>query len=121
MRFWVCLDRRLWNLIEKRQTRADSVQAESGESEDGEEREALFSRIADTAPGPETLMQHQGAVARLTDNERMAVYLKFIEGLPEESDDPERVTVSKLLGVTGRSVRNYLRRAEAKLREWEQQ
>ena len=48
------------------------------------------------------------------------MYLCRVEGLPEESEDPERVTAAKILGVTGRSVRNYLRRAEAKLREWQQ-
>jgi len=50
--------------------------------------------------------------------ERQAVYLKYIEGLPEESDDPTRQTIAKILGVTGRSVRNYLRKAERKLQEW---
>ena len=43
---------------------------------------------------------------------------QYIEGLPEESEDPKRQTIAKILGVTGRSVRNYLRRAEQKLREW---
>lgn len=121
VRFWVCLDRRLWNLIEKRQGAADAVLSESGESADGDELESRLLRIADDGARPDVLLERQAALALLTDNERMAVYLKCIEGLPEESDDPERVTVAKLLGVTGRSVRNYLRRAEAKLIGWQQQ
>jgi DNA-directed RNA polymerase specialized sigma24 family protein len=119
VRFWVCLDRRLWNLVEKRQAVLDSRAAElSLEATGGEEGEARVNRIPDLAPGPEALAQYGEAIGQLAERERLAVYLKYIEGLPEESEDPERQTIAKILGVTGRSVRNYLRRAEQKLREW---
>lgn len=116
VRFWVCLDRRLWNLCEKRQAQLDARQPESAETvESGDE---LLLRIADLGPSPESLTEQRVAMESLSETERLAVYLKYIEGLPEESEDPTRVSVAKLLGVTGRSVRNYLRRAEKKLREW---
>lgn len=119
VRFWVCLDRRLWNLVEKRQAVLDAQLTESDEESFGEgEGEARLTRLADTAPGPETLLQYGDALTVLAERERLAVYLKYIEGLPEESEDPQRRTIAKILGVTGRSVRNYLRRAEQKLREW---
>lgn len=119
VRFWVCLDRRLWNLVEKRQAALDSRAAElSLEATGGEEGEARVNRVPDRAPGPEALAQYGEAIGQLAERERLAVYLKYIEGLPEESEDPERQTIAKILGVTGRSVRNYLRRAEQKLREW---
>jgi DNA-directed RNA polymerase specialized sigma24 family protein len=123
VRFWVCLDRRLWNLIEKRQAVADTEISPGDQTEDGvEERdtEALFARIADTGPSPDSMAERAEALALLNENERLAVYLVFIEGLPEESEDPDKPSAAKVLGVTGRSVRNYLRRAKDKLMAWEQ-
>ena len=122
VRFWVCLDRRLWNLVEKRQGALD-VQLREAEAPSGielGEAESLLARLTDPAPGPEALAERNSAMAILTETERLAVFLKYVEGLPEESDDPERVTAAKILGVTGRSVRNYLRRAEEKLIQWQQ-
>ena len=118
VRFWVCLDRRLWNLIEKRQAGLDVQLTESAETETSEGGESSLLRIAESGPGPEALAEYGEALTALAEHERLAVYLKYIEGLPEESDDPERQSVAKILGVTGRTVRNYLRRAEQKLREW---
>ena len=121
VRFWVCLDRRLWNLIEKRQATAD--QEWHGAERDTEEREAddPLLHLPDTQPGPEELLEQREALALLTETERLALYLCRVEGWPEESDDPERPSVARALGVTGRTVRNYLRRAEAKLRAWQQE
>lgn len=123
VRFWVCLDRRLWNLIEKRQAAADNELSAADEREgvDGEkEEERLLTRIADTAPTPDVLAEYKEALTLLTDNERTALYLCYIEGLPEESEDPNKPSAARVLGVTGRSVRNYLRRAKDKLKAWEQ-
>ena len=126
VRFWVCLDRRLWNLVEKRQmVRDNELRPGDASSEDtggdsAADEITAFGRLVDSGAGPETLAEHKEALALLTENERLAVYLCRVEGLPEESEDPERITAAKILGVTGRSVRNYLRRAEAKLREWQQ-
>ena len=118
VRFWVCLDRRLWNLVEKRQASLDAQLSESSEQEASENGESSMLRIRDSGPGPEALAEYGEALTTLAEHERLAVYLKYIEGLPEESDDPKRQTVAKIMGVTGRTVRNYLRRAEQKLREW---
>jgi DNA-directed RNA polymerase specialized sigma24 family protein len=118
VRFWVCLDRRLWNLVEKRQASLDAQLSESSEQEASESGESSMLRIRDGGPGPEALAEYGEALKVLAEHERLAVYLKYIEGLPEESDDSERQTVAKIMGVTGRTVRNYLRRAEQKLREW---
>jgi Predicted DNA binding protein len=121
VRFWVCLDRRLWSLVEKRQATLDAEirPGDEAQDEDGPAGgDGIFARLADTAPGPEAMAERREALALLTENERLAVYLRFIEGLPEESEDPDRESVAKILGVTGRSVRNYLRRAENKLVNW---
>lgn len=48
---------------------------------------------------------------------QQAVELRYVEGLPVESSRETADTVAARMGVTGRSVRNYLRQAEALLRE----
>ncbi len=123
VRFWVCLDRRLANLAAKRQAIQDAELRPGDEPADGSGdtdagSEGIFGRLRDDAPGPDILAENKEAIALLKDEERTAIYLRYVVGLPEESDDPDRPTVAKALGVTGRSVRNYLRRAEAKLRTW---
>ena len=121
VRFWVCLDRRLWNLVEKRQAVADSEvgPGDLTQTEDNDSGlDALFGRIADTGPSPEALTEYKEALSLLNENERTALYLVYIEGLPEESEDPNRLSAAKVLGVTGRSVRNYLRKAKEKLLVW---
>lgn len=116
VRFWVCLDRRLWNLAEKQQAMRDSELRLDERDEGGEDP---LAQIADTAPGPEIRAEWREALTLLTENERLALYLRTVEGLPEESEDPDRPSIARVLGVTGRTVRNYLRRAEDKLRRWE--
>ena len=121
VRFWVCLDRRLLNLIQKRQSVADNEHGpgdELGAGNDDDGGDRVFARIADTAARPDRLAEHADALAVLTEAERTAVYLVYVEGLPEESDDPERLSAARVLGVTGRSVRNYLRRAKEKLKRY---
>jgi DNA-directed RNA polymerase specialized sigma24 family protein len=48
---------------------------------------------------------------------KQAVELHYLEDLPIESADEAAETVSRRMGVTGRSVRNYLRHAKTRLRE----
>ena len=119
VRFWVCLDRRLWNLAEKRQAVLDLAQKTNDRGEDGEAGEDPIARIADPGLGPEQMAEYRDALAVLNENERVAMYLRYVEGLPEESEDPLRPSLARVLGVTGRIVRNYLRRAEAKLQAWQ--
>ena len=55
------------------------------------------------------------AIISLPSDERKAVILCRVLGYKEESEDPSAVTAAKLCGVTGRTIRNRLSRAEAKL------
>lgn len=120
-RFWKCLDRRLWNLVEKRQAIIDSERSPGDQDADMEEDAAdrLLVGQADSTAGPEEQALLQEARSILTKNELDAMYLVFTLGLPEESDDPERPSAARELGVTGRSIRNYLRRAREKLAKWQ--
>jgi DNA-directed RNA polymerase specialized sigma24 family protein len=57
------------------------------------------------------------ALAQLDGDVRRAVYLKLL-GFKEGSKDAEEVTISRLLGVSDRTVRTYLRRGEQTIRDW---
>jgi hypothetical protein len=55
------------------------------------------------------------AIHTLPPEERTAVILCHIMGYAEEADDPARRTAATICGVTGRTIRNRLRRAAATL------
>ena len=58
------------------------------------------------------------AINNLPSDERKAIILCHVLGLPEESEDPSAVTAAKLCGVTGRTVRNRLSRAAKRLSQF---
>ena len=119
VRFWVCLDRRIHACAEKLQRVRDREVRPADDVSDGDDAahglQGLFATLADTGASPETLAVRKDLQGRLSPFEWQAVFLKYIEKMPEESSDADRVTIARLLGVTGRTVRNYLRRAEKKL------
>jgi predicted transcriptional regulator len=55
----------------------------------------------------------------MEENVRTAYILKYAADMPEDSRRPDELrTIAKVLGVSGRTVRNYLRRAEQEIEEW---
>jgi DNA-directed RNA polymerase specialized sigma24 family protein len=74
----------------------------------------------DTLPdlaAPEPALLVPEALAQLDGNVRRALYLKTL-GFKERSKDTNEPTISSILGVSDRTVRNYLRAAEEILRPW---
>lgn len=61
---------------------------------------------------PEQRMAIKEALAALPKAERNAFILCKVMGIKAESNDPNEVTAATLCGVSGRSIRNYLARAE---------
>ena len=61
------------------------------------------------------LNQLADAIQTLPPDEREAVILCHIMGYAEEADDPAKRTAATICGVTGRTIRNRLTRAAAKL------
>lgn len=55
------------------------------------------------------------AIEALPDDEREAVILVYVLGYKEESDNPDEVTAATRCNCTGRTIRNRLSRAAAKL------
>jgi len=65
--------------------------------------------------------QRLQAINNLPPDERKAVILCGVFGYKEESDDPTIVTAATLCGVTGRTIRNRLRRAAARLSHFKEE
>ena len=57
------------------------------------------------------------ALAALDPKAREAVLLAHVAGYQTDSKDEDAQTVARMMGVSGRSVRTYLRRGEGALRE----
>jgi hypothetical protein len=73
------------------------------------------AQIAATQEGDLLLASLIDAVESLPPDERQAVALCHILGYKEESDNPDVVTAATLCKCTGRTIRNRLTRAAAKL------
>jgi DNA-directed RNA polymerase specialized sigma24 family protein len=58
------------------------------------------------------------ALGRLDEPMRTAIYLRYIEEWPIHSQNPGALTISSALGVTDRTVRNYVKLGRKRLREW---
>lgn len=111
-RFWTCFDRRARTILR------NALRA--GQSE------ASLDDLADTSPGilkdtrlsVEQKTQVSIALQKIPEPYRTAFYLRHYGGYSEESGDPDEITISRILNVGGRTVRNYLRHAETYLSEW---
>jgi hypothetical protein len=81
----------------------------------------VLARLLDlsrSTADPEQLVlrkQLRAAIDSLPPDERKALVLCRLMGLKEESEDPNELTAAKECGVTGRTIRNRLERALAKL------
>jgi hypothetical protein len=67
------------------------------------------------------LEQLLNAIRVLPPDERKAVVLCCVFGYKEESDDPGETTAASLCGATGRTIRNRLNRAAAKLSKFKKE
>lgn len=83
--------------------------------------EDIFHRVSESSRStatPESNMSLHDlykAIDNLPPDERRAVILCHIMGYEEESEDPNKTTAATLCGVTGRTIRNRLKRAAARL------
>ncbi len=83
--------------------------------------EDVFARVSDAFRSPATQdsavfrSELQDAILTLPPDERDAVILVHALGYQEESDDPDEKTAATRCNCTGRTIRNRLTRAAAKL------
>ena len=93
--------------------------------EQGESSEDVLARLSEAARIPATqesnvfLLELQEAIDALPPEERQAVGLSLM-GYKEESQDPDAVTVATLCKCSGRTIRNRLTRAAAKLKQFKE-
>lgn len=80
--------------------------------------EDVLSRVSEAFRSPatqENTVFWKNLLKALPPGERKAVVLCHVLEYEEESEDPQKTTAATLCGVTGRTIRNRLSRAAAKL------
>jgi hypothetical protein len=88
---------------------------------DEETNEEIFARVSEAFRTPATqanaLFRRElwQAINALPPDERKALIVCHVYGYDGESDDPNKVTAATLCNCTGRTIRNRLTRAAAKL------
>jgi DNA-directed RNA polymerase specialized sigma24 family protein len=93
-------------------------ESDSGEPQAYEDAVATLStafRNPETQQGTVYLQELLAAIDALPPDERKAVVLVHVMGYDEESEDPNKETAATLCNCTGRTIRNRLTRAAAKL------
>lgn len=122
IRFWVCVERRLLNIVRRRRQEMDrEVDEFENEAGDSSDEIAALRPPESSAIGldPETQALIADGLAQLPPLWRTAFMLKHWCGYQEESQSggPDE-TIATIMGISGRSVRNYLGRAERRLAQW---
>jgi len=120
IRFWVCFNRRALNILRRRRFEIDQVVAEEDE---GWDEDALDRVMGAPAPltrfdQPETRAVMVDALSRLPMNVRTAFLLKHWSGYQEEPGPDGAPSIASVMGISGRTVRNYLAKAARELAVW---
>ena len=112
VRFWLCLKRRLLNIVQKYRVLAEAEFAPAPVEDDEGHTTDYFDRVAapDPLPAPERVEVRE-ALRALPEQERRAFVLYHYEDWPQDE-------IAQTLGVTDRTVRNLLVRAQKRLEEW---
>ena len=109
-RFWTCFDRRARTIL---RDAADRLQAVSIDIDGG-----MSCRSRASGPSVEEKSLVATALTAMPEPLRTAFVLKHYGAYKEESADPTEQTIASILSVTGRTVRNYLQRANRILEDW---
>jgi RNA polymerase sigma factor (sigma-70 family) len=100
--------------IQQREQVATVVSAQ----DDAKEFDRLDTLADDRAPSAEERALARDALARLPKDLREVYILRHFDGWQVESASTSEPSICRQLGVTGRTVRNRLREAEAILKRW---
>lgn len=117
------------DLVRRETTRLRHVaplpeQDENGEPDTLENALALVSEASRVLPTQEWEVLRKplaDAIEALPLNERNAVILVHVLGYKEESEDPDEATAATRCNCTGRTIRNRLTRAAAKLARFKEE
>ena len=111
------------DMVRREITRLQPIAQMPVADEEGEPgpHDEVFARVSETfrsaamQEGELVRSELYDAILDLPSDERDAVILVHVLGYQEESDDPQTVTAATRCGCTGRTIRNRLTRAAAKL------
>lgn len=117
VRFWICFNRRAITIMRKRRGELDQIAADESDDEDEEDAAIETAPTLVRLDDPVTRALLSDALAHLSQPYRTAFVLKHWAGYPEEVADGSD-SIASLMGVTGRSVRNYLKHAARELDTW---
>lgn len=87
-------------------------------AEDGPRASALREGVIAGGISPEEYALLQAALGAVEEPFRTAFVLHYAEGWQISSKNPDEPTLSKLFNKTPRTIQNWLRHAEAVLKEW---
>jgi len=110
-RFWTCFDRRTRSLLRNIMHARDELSLH-------ETAKLLPQAMHATPISIELQVETELALEALPEPIRTAFYLRYYAGYKEGSAKSDEVTIASILGVTGRTVRNYLQQAEKILVDW---
>jgi hypothetical protein len=117
------------NFMRRESTRKDPLEelpSEEGVPESSADEEGV-RRISAALQTPAiqladlSLKELLTAIKALPPDERKAIVLCCMFGYKEESEDPSEITAATLCGVTGRTIRNRLTKAGAKLSKFKEE
>lgn len=116
------------DMVRREMARLQRVAQMPEPDEDGEPDvyEEVFARVSSAFRLPATQDGHvfrselHDAILNLPPEERDAVILVHVIGYQEESDDPDEETAATRCNCTGRTIRNRLTRAGAKLSRFQE-
>jgi RNA polymerase sigma factor (sigma-70 family) len=111
VRFGVCLDRKVIDAIKRYRRIRENEIALATVSDDGSPMDPLEQMPDPAALDPETAAAVNAALDSLPEPLRTAFYMTEIAGFTEEA-------TASHLGVTSRTIRNYLARARKHLAPW---
>jgi hypothetical protein len=129
VRFGAALKKDLWNLAEhyKRSVRrarrhvslSDPVGTEGeGDDESAIVRTDVIPSREDVGGSIEARIDMAKALASIHDPRHRQAWIMYNDGWQIAAKDPAEPTISKKFGVTDRTVRLWLRQAEAELKAW---
>lgn len=112
VRFWVCLERRINNMVRKYRNLMEREQAPPvHDFEDGTQSETLEQIAAFESVTTQQRVEINEALALLTEHERLAFVLYNGQQWSQQE-------IAEHLNVTDRTVRNLLTRAHKRLEPW---
>lgn len=114
VRFWLCLKRRFLNTVQKyRRITEAEVHPNDFATSEGEGEDALLRMPDLKTLSAQTQIEIEEGLAQLKTQERVAFVLYHFEDWSQQE-------IANRLGVSERTVRNLLTRAEKRLVEWRQ-